>query len=90
MATIVVGVTGGVGLRTTVVRERQRAGHDVARGSDARLEFVGRSTWEGSSRPVAVERVWKSAEHVELARVADLIIVPATAKYLCLVGRRLS
>ena len=88
MATIVVGVTGGVAAfkAPIVVRECQRAGHDVyVAATHASLEFVGRSTWEGiTSRPVAVEIAGEGrAEHVELARVADLIIiVPATANTL--------
>ena len=88
MATIVVGVTGGGAAfkAPIVVRECQRAGHDVyVAATRASLEFVGRSTWEGiTSRPVAVEIAGEGrAEHVELARVADLIIiVPATANTL--------
>ena len=88
MATIVVGVTGGVAAfkAPIVVRECQRAGHDVyVTATRASLDFVGRSTWEGiTSRPVAVDIAGEGrAEHVELARVADLIIVvPATANSL--------
>ena len=88
MATIVVGVTGGVAAYKApiVVRECQRAGHDVyVAATRASLEFVGRSTWEGiTSRPVAVDIAGEGrAEHVELARIADLIIVvPATANSL--------
>lgn len=88
MATIVVGVTGGVAAfkAPLVVRECQRAGHDVyVAATRASLDFVGRSTWEGiTSRPVAVDIAGEGrAEHVELARVADLIIVvPATANSL--------
>ena len=88
MASIVVGVSGGVAAfkAPIVVRECQRAGHDVyVAATHASLEFVGRSTWEGiTSRPVAVEIAGEGrAEHVELARVADLIIiVPATANTL--------
>ena len=88
MATIVVGVTGGVAAfkAPIVVRECQRAGHDVyVAATRASLDFVGCSTWEGiTSRPVAVDIAGEGrAEHVELARVADLIIVvPATANSL--------
>ena len=88
MATIVVGVTGGVAAfkAPIVVRECQRAGHDVyVTATRASLDFVGASTWEGiTSRPVAVDIAGEGrAEHVELARVADLIIiVPATANTL--------
>ncbi len=88
MATIVVGVTGGVAAfkAPIVVRECQRAGHDVyVAATRASLDFVGRSTWEGiTSRPVAVEIAGEGrAEHVELARIADLIIVvPVTANSL--------
>ena len=88
MATIVVGVTGGVAAfkAPIVVRECQRAGHDVyVAATRASLDFVGRSTWEGiTSRPVAVDIAGEGrAEHVELARVADLIVVvPATANSL--------
>ena len=88
MATIVVGVTGGVAAfkAPIVVRECQHAGHDVyVAATRASLDFVGCSTWEGiTSRPVAVDIAGEGrAEHVELARVADLIIVvPATANSL--------
>ena len=88
MASVVVGVTGGVAAfkAPIVVRECQRAGHDVyVAATRASLEFVGRSTWEGiTSRPVAVDIAGEGrAEHVELARIADLIIVvPATANSL--------
>ena len=88
MATIVVGVTGGVAAfkAPIVVRECQRAGHDVyVAATRASLDFVGRATWEGiTSHPVAVEIAGEGrAEHVELARIADLIIVvPATANSL--------
>ena len=88
MATIVVAVTGGVAAfkAPIVVRECQRAGHDVyIAATRASLEFIGRSTWEGiTSRPVAVDIAGEGrAEHVELARIADLIIVvPATANSL--------
>ena len=88
MATIVVGVTGGVAAfkAPIVVREFPRAGHDVyVAATRASLDFVGRSTWEGiTSRPVSVDIAGEGrAEHVELARVADLIIVvPATANSL--------
>ena len=88
MATVVVGVTGGVAAfkAPIVVRECQRAGHDVyVAATRASLDFVGRSTWEGiTSRPVAEEIAGEGrAEHVELARIADLIIVvPATANSL--------
>ena len=88
MATIVVAVTGGVAAfkAPIVVRECQRAGHDVyVTATRASLDFVGRSTWEGiTSRPVAVDIAGEGrAEHVELARIADLIIVvPATANSL--------
>ena len=88
MATIVVGVTGGVAAfkAPIVVRECQRAGHDVyVAATRASLDFVGRSTWEGiTSRPVAVDIAGEGrAEHVELARVADRsIVVPATASSL--------
>ena len=80
MATVVVGVTGGVAAfkAPIVVRECQRAGHDVyVAATRASLEFVGRSTWEGiTSRPVAVDIAGEGrAEHVELARIADLIIL---------------
>ena len=88
MATIVVAVTGGVAAfkAPIVVRECQRAGHDVyVAATRASLEFVGRSTWEGiTSRPVAVDIAGEGrAEHVELARIADhIIVVPATANSL--------
>ena len=88
MASVVVGVTGGVAAfkAPIVVRECQRAGHDVrVAATPASLDFVGRSTWEGiTSRPVAVDIAGEGrAEHVELARVADLIIVvPTTANTL--------
>lgn len=84
MATVVVGVTGGVAAfkAVSVVRELMRAGHDVrVAATPASLNFVGPSTWAGlTGAPAVVDVFGAGAEHVELARVADLVlVVPATA-----------
>ncbi|WP_026430131.1 bifunctional phosphopantothenoylcysteine decarboxylase/phosphopantothenate--cysteine ligase CoaBC [Schaalia georgiae] len=87
MATVVVGVTGGVAAfkAVSVVRELMRAGHDVrVAATAASLNFVGPSTWAGlTGAPAVVDVFGAGAEHVELARVADLVlVVPATADAL--------
>ncbi|RRR27403.1 bifunctional phosphopantothenoylcysteine decarboxylase/phosphopantothenate--cysteine ligase CoaBC [Schaalia georgiae] len=87
MATVVVGVTGGVAAfkAVSVVRELMRAGHDVrVAATPASLNFVGPSTWAGlTGAPAVVDVFGAGAEHVELARVADLVlVVPATADAL--------
>ena len=87
MATVVVGVTGGVAAfkAVSVVRELMRAGHDVrVAATPASLNFVGPSTWAGlTGAPAVVDVFGAGAEHVELARAADLVlVVPATADAL--------
>ena len=87
MATVVVGVTGGVAAfkAVSVVRELMQAGHDVrVAATPASLNFVGPSTWAGlTGAPAVVDVFGAGAEHVELARAADLVlVVPATADAL--------
>ena len=87
MATVVVGVTGGVAAfkAVSVVRELMRAGHDVrVAATPASLNFVGPSTWAGlTGAPAVVDVFGAGAAHVELARAADLVlVVPATADAL--------
>lgn len=84
-ATVVVGVGGGVAAfkAATLVREIARAGHEVrVIPTPSALEFVGTATWEAlSGAPVHVG-VFDAggADHVEIAREADLIVIaPATA-----------
>lgn len=83
--TIIVGVSAGIAAykAAILVRELIRAGHDVRVVPTPRsLDFVGAATWEGlTGRPVhATPADQPGGDHVELARIADLIvIVPATA-----------
>ncbi len=86
--TVVVGVSAGIAAykAAILVRALVRAGCDVRVVPTPRsLDFVGRATWEGlTGRPVhtGVTDV-PGADHVELARIADLIVVaPATADLL--------
>lgn len=88
MPTTVVGVGAGIAAYKAVllVRELQRAGHEVVVvPTPASLEFVGTATWEGlTGRPVRTGVFGAGgADHVEIARSADLlVIVPATADLL--------
>lgn len=85
---IVVGVGAGVAAfkAATVVREFMRLGHEVRVVPTPRsLDFVGRMTWEGLTGRAAHTGVTEAggADHVELARWADLlVVVPATADLL--------
>ncbi len=87
-ATIVVGVAGGIAAfkAVTVVRELERRGHRViVVPTPASLAFVGRATWEAVSSAPVHTGVFDAggANHVEIARMADLIlVVPATADLL--------
>lgn len=84
-ATVVVGVGGGVAAFkvATLVREITRAGHQVrVIPTPAALEFVGTATWEALSGAPVYTGVFEAggADHVEIARNADLIVIaPATA-----------
>lgn len=84
-ATVVVGVGGGVAAfkAATLVREITRAGHQVrVIPTPAALEFVGTATWEALSGAPVFTEVFEAggADHVEIARNADLIVIaPATA-----------
>lgn len=84
-ATVVVGVGGGVAAfkAATLVREITRAGHQVrVIPTPAALEFVGTATWEALSGAPVFTGVFEAggADHVEIARSADLIVIaPATA-----------
>lgn len=83
--TIVVGVSAGIAAykAAILVRELIRAGHDVRVVPTPRsLDFVGAATWEGlTGRPVhATPADQPGGDHVELARITDLIVIaPATA-----------
>lgn len=88
MPTTVVGVGAGIAAYKAVllVRDLQRAGLDVTVvPTPSSLEFVGAATWEGlTSRPVHTG-VFDAggADHVELARDAELLVIaPATADLL--------
>lgn len=84
-ATVVVGVGGGVAAykAAALVRDITRAGHLVrVIPTPAALEFVGAATWEALSGGPVFTGVFEAggADHVEIARTADLIVIaPATA-----------
>lgn len=88
MPTTVVGVGAGIAAYKAVllVRELQRAGHEVVVvPTPASLQFVGIATWEGLTARVVRTGVFDGAgaDHVEIARSADLLVVaPATADLL--------
>ncbi len=83
--TVVVGVGAGIAAykAAILVRALMRAGVKVHVVPTPRsLDFVGRTTWEGlSGQPVLTGVAdLPGADHVELARVAQLIVIaPATA-----------
>ncbi|WP_321780271.1 bifunctional phosphopantothenoylcysteine decarboxylase/phosphopantothenate synthase [Schaalia cardiffensis] len=83
--TVVVGVGAGIAAykAAILVRALMRAGVNVHVVPTSRsLDFVGRTTWEGlSGQPVLTGVAdLPGADHVELARVAQLIVIaPATA-----------
>lgn len=83
--TVVVGVGAGIAAykAAILVRALMRAGVNVHVVPTPRsLDFVGRTTWEGlSGQPVLTGVAdLPGADHVELARVAQLIVIaPATA-----------
>lgn len=85
MATIVVGVGGGVAAfkAATLIRIFSKLGHTVrVIPTEASLEFVGVATWEALSGDRVHSGVFDAggADHVEIARGADLIVIaPATA-----------
>ena len=85
---VVVGVGAGIAAYTAaiLVRELMRAGCDVRVVPTPRsLDFVGAATWEGlTGRRVNVGLSDEPGfDHVELARIADLIVIaPATADLL--------
>lgn len=86
--TVVVGVGAGIAAykAAILVRALIRAGADVRVVPTPRsLDFVGRATWEGlTGRPCLTGVAdLPGADHVELAREADLVVVaPATADLL--------
>lgn len=88
MPTTVVGVGAGIAAYKAVllVRELQRAGHEVVVvPTPASLAFVGTATWEGLTSRAVHTGVFEAggADHVEIARTADLLVVaPATADLL--------
>ncbi|MDC4233324.1 bifunctional phosphopantothenoylcysteine decarboxylase/phosphopantothenate--cysteine ligase CoaBC [Actinomyces sp. B33] len=86
--TVVVGITAGIAAYkgAFLVRRFQRAGYDVrVVPTPASLQFVGSATWEGLTGRPAPTGVFDAtgADHVELARIADLVVVaPATADFM--------
>ncbi|WP_075889431.1 bifunctional phosphopantothenoylcysteine decarboxylase/phosphopantothenate--cysteine ligase CoaBC [Actinomyces provencensis] len=87
-ATVVVGVGAGIAAykMAQVVRDLMRGGHDVTVvPTPASLSFVGAATWEALSGHPAHSGVFEAggADHVEIARRAELVLVaPATADLL--------
>lgn len=92
MSMIVVGVGGGVAAfkAATLVRSLTKAGHTVrVIPTEASEHFVGRATWEALSGAPVFSGVFEAvgADHVELARHADMILVaPATADLIARVS----
>lgn len=87
-ATVVVGIGAGIAAYKVapIVRGLQRDGHEVVVvPTPASLRFVGVATWEAlTGRPVH-SGVFEAggADHVEIAREADLVVLaPATADLL--------
>lgn len=85
MSFVVVGVGGGIAAfkACTLIRALTKAGHTVqVIPTPASEHFIGRTTWEAlSARPIHTG-VFDAggADHVEIARRADLVIIaPATA-----------
>ena len=89
MASVVLGVTGGIAAYKAVelLRLLREAGHDVTVAPTAAARrFVGEPTWAAlSGAPVAVD-LWSDVDtvpHVALGQRAELVIVaPATADFL--------
>ena len=89
MASVVLGVTGGIAAYKAVelLRLLRESGLDVTVvPTDNALRFVGEPTWSAlSGRPVATD-VWASTHevrHVALGQRADLVVIaPATADFL--------
>lgn len=92
MSMVVVGVGGGVAAfkAATLVRSLTKAGHTVrVIPTEASEHFVGRATWEALSGAPVFSGVFEAggADHVELARHADMILVaPATADLIARVS----
>ncbi|MCD4549547.1 bifunctional phosphopantothenoylcysteine decarboxylase/phosphopantothenate--cysteine ligase CoaBC [Schaalia sp. lx-260] len=84
-ATIILGVGAGIAAYKAayILREFTRAGHTVhVVPTPASLKFVGEATWSSLSQNPVHTGVFDTgdADHVELARRADLIVIaPATA-----------
>jgi len=86
MATVVVGVGGGIAAYKvpSLVRQFTETGHDVTVvPTAAALNFVGEATWAAlSGNPVSTE-VWDrvhEVNHVAVGQRADLVVIaPATA-----------
>ena len=88
MASVVVGVTGGIAAYKApgVIRRLREAGHEVSVvATDAAFRFVPEETLSiAAGGAIHTDRTWWEhsgrVEHVSLARWADLILVaPATA-----------
>ena len=89
MATVVLGVTGGIAAykAAELLRLLKESGNDVTVvPTQSALRFVGEPTWAAlSGKPVATD-VWTSTDtvpHVSLGQRADLVLIaPATADFL--------
>jgi phosphopantothenoylcysteine decarboxylase / phosphopantothenate---cysteine ligase len=89
MATVVVGVAGGIAAYKVggLVRLFRETGHDVTVVPTASaLQFVGQPTWAAlSGNPVSTQ-VWDRVDevaHVRIGQHADLVVVaPATANLM--------
>ena len=89
MASVVLGVTGGIAAYKAIelLRLLRESGLDVTVvPTQSALRFVGEPTWSAlSGKPVATD-VWSSTHevpHVALGQHADLVLVaPATADFL--------
>ena len=89
MASVVLGVTGGIAAYKSVelLRLLRESGLDVTVvPTQSALRFVGEPTWSALSGKSVATDVWTSAHevpHVALGQHADLVLVaPATADFL--------
>lgn len=90
--TVLVGVSAGVAAYKTgqLVRDLGRAGLQVrVIPTPDSLNFVGVKTWQAlSGHPVGVNVFDPALDHIELARLADAIVVaPATADCIAKIAR---
>jgi phosphopantothenoylcysteine decarboxylase/phosphopantothenate--cysteine ligase len=89
MATVVLGVAGGIAAYKAVelLRQLTETGHDVRVVPTASaLEFVGAATWAALSGKPVTASTWDEVHqvpHVRIGQEADLVVVaPATANLL--------